>query len=63
MWKEAWKNHTENPNEKIVQTLDAQAENLRNYATLQRNIIPAHKHAAEKKQQAARVTKWRRKKI
>ena len=33
---------------KSVQTLDAQAEKMRNYSVLQRNMIPVHKHAAEK---------------
>ena len=43
----ACKNHAENPNEKMVRKLDAQAENVRKYLVLQRNIIPAQKHAAE----------------
>ena len=35
---------------KIVQTLDAQAENVRNYhVVLQRNMIPTHIQAAEKR--------------
>ena len=46
------KNHQENPQKGIVQTLDAQAANANKYLGLQRNMRPAHKHAAEKKQQA-----------
>ena len=44
----AWKNRPENLNEKCLQTLDAQPENLRNYLVFQRNMISAHKHAAGK---------------
>ena len=43
-WKEAWKNHPDNPDQKTVQTLDAQIENVRKL--LQRNIMATHKHAA-----------------
>ena len=43
-----WKKHPENLNGKSVQTLDAQAENMRNYLVLPRNMIPAHTYAAEK---------------
>ena len=34
--------------------------NPRNYLVLQRNIIPAQKQPQKKKQQATRMTKWRR---
>ena len=62
----ACKNRAENPNEKMVRKLDAQAENVRNYhVVFQRNMIPTHIQAAEKRlkeQQATRMTKWRHKK-
>ena len=44
----SWKEDSENHKEKTVQTLEAQTENVRNYLVLQRNIIPAHKPAADK---------------
>ena len=64
-WNPEWRSLEKLPRKsqrRSVQTLDAQAENIRNYLVLQRNMIPAQKHAAEKMEQATRVTKWRRKK-
>ena len=43
-----WKIHLDNLNKQIVQTWDAQTENVRNHLIFQRNLIPAHKHPAEK---------------
>ena len=40
-----WKNPPRKSQRKMQQTLDAQAENVRNYLVLQRNMIPSHKHA------------------
>ena len=46
--EESLENHPEYPDEKAVQTLEAQTENVRKYSILQRHIIPAHQHAIEK---------------
>ena len=41
-------NHPENTPPQNVLTLDAEADKMRNYPILQRNMIPTLKYAAEK---------------
>ena len=60
--KKTWKNHQEKPDERTMQTLEAQEKKMRTYLIQQRYMIPAPPHTPQNKQQATRMTKWRRKK-
>ena len=44
--KRGWTNHPEKPDEKTVQTLEVQTEQVKKYFS--ENMNPAHQHAAEK---------------